>query len=47
VVGTVARPGVAGNLAGPGSLWRSSGTSAADVDARLREAWLAARSSAA
>ncbi len=44
VIGTVALLGAPGNLAGPGSLWRASGASAAGVEAQLAGAWLAARS---
>ena len=46
-IGTVALLGVPGNLAGPGRLWRATATSAADVEERLRDAWLAARSNLA
>jgi urease accessory protein len=42
VVGTVALLGVPGTLAGAGSLWRASGTSAAQVEAHLYDAWQAA-----
>jgi len=47
VVGTVALLGVPGNLAGPGDLQRATGTAASAVEAQLRDAWLAARSSIA
>jgi len=47
VIGTVALLGLPGTLAGPGSLWRATGTAASAVEAHLRDAWLAARSSIA
>jgi urease accessory protein UreH len=47
VVGTVARLGVPGNLAGTGDLQRATSTAASEVEAHLRDAWLAARSSIA
>jgi urease accessory protein len=47
VIGTVALLGVPGNLAGPGDLQRASGVTATAVEAALRDAWLAARSSVA
>jgi urease accessory protein len=47
VAGTVALLGVPGNLAGPGGLWRATDASGSEVEAQLRDAWLAARSSVA
>jgi urease accessory protein len=47
VIGTVALLGIAGNLAGPGNLERATGAAASEVEAHLRGAWLAARSSIA
>jgi urease accessory protein len=42
VIGTIALLGARGDgpeLAGPGTLWRATGSSAADVDAQLATAW--------
>jgi hypothetical protein len=38
-VGTVCALGIPGDLDGPGSLWRASGVSAADVEAALAPVW--------